>query len=145
MPGRAVSAEPKPSVLIVDDNEANLFTLEALLGDMPCDLVRAGSGNEALRHLLRREFALILLDVHMPIMDGYEVARHVRDNPRTREVPIMFLTAATRSEEGEVRAYGSGAVDFLQKPLNPTILRGKVRAFLDLHAARLRLAAGRPP
>ncbi len=115
--------------------EANLVALQALLEDMDCEVVSARSGNEALRYLLRREFAVVLLDVQMPEMDGYEVAHHARRNPSTRDVPIIFLTAANNSEGMVLRGYGSGAVDFLFKPLNPSILRGKVRVFLELHAA----------
>ena len=126
----------KPAVLAVDDVQANLVALQALLEDMDCDVVSARSGNEALRHLLRRDFAVVLLDVQMPEMDGYEVAYHARRNPSTRDVPIIFLTAANNSEGMILRGYGSGAVDFLFKPLNPSILRGKVRVFMELHAAR---------
>jgi two-component system sensor histidine kinase/response regulator len=129
----------KPSVLLVDDVHANLVALEALLDDMGCELVRAQGGNAALRELLRREFAVMLLDVQMPEIDGYEVARYVRENPTTRDVPIIFLTATLRNEEGLLRGYGSGAVDYLLKPLNATILRAKVRVFLDLYLGRQRL------
>ena len=135
----ANSIEPesgdRPAVLAVDDVEANLIALRALLEDMECEVVFAKSGNEALRQLLRREFAVILLDVQMPEMDGYEVAHHARRNPSTRDVPIIFLTAANNSEGMVLRGYGSGAVDFLFKPLNPSILRSKVRVFLELRAA----------
>jgi len=130
----------RPAVLVVDDVQANLVALQALLEDMACDVVLARSGNEALRELLRREFAVVLLDVQMPGMDGYEVAHHARRNPATRDVPIIFLTAANNSEGMVLRGYGSGAVDFLFKPLNPAILRSKVRVFLELHAAQRRIA-----
>jgi signal transduction histidine kinase len=130
----------KPAVLIVDDVEANLVALDALLGDMGCELVRARGGNEALRELLRREFAVMLLDVQMPEIDGYEVARYARENPVTRDVPIIFLTATLHSEEGRLRGYGTGAVDFLLKPIDATVLRAKVRVFLDLYMGRRRLS-----
>jgi len=130
----------RPAVLAVDDVEANLVALQALLEDMDCDVVLARSGNDALRHLLRREFAVVLLDVQMPGMDGYEVAHHARRNPSTRDVPIIFLTAANNSEGMVLRGYGSGAVDFLFKPLNPSILRSKVRVFLELRAAHRKIA-----
>jgi two-component system, sensor histidine kinase and response regulator len=132
--------EIKPSVLIVDDVEANLVTLEALLGDMSCELVRANGGNEALGQLLKREFAVMLLDVQMPEIDGYEVAKYARENPATRDVPIVFLTAMHDSEQGMLRGYGTGAVDFLLKPINAHVLRAKVRVFLDLYTSRRRLA-----
>jgi two-component system sensor histidine kinase/response regulator len=131
--------EGQPNVLLVDDVEANLVVLEALLGGMDCQLVRASTGNEALRQLLKREFAVILLDVQMPEMDGFEVARYARDNPTTREIPIIFLTAMHSSDENQLRGYGTGAVDFLTKPINPEVLRAKVRVFLDLYLGRRRL------
>jgi signal transduction histidine kinase len=129
----------QPNVLLVDDVEANLVVLEALLGGMDCQLVRASTGNEALRQLLKREFAVILLDVQMPEMDGFEVARYARDNPSTREIPIIFLTAMHSSDENLLRGYGTGAVDFLTKPINPEVLRAKVRVFLDLYLGKRRL------
>jgi len=130
----------KSSILLVDDVEANLIALEAALGDLDCELVRTSNGNDALRQLLKREFAVILLDVQMPGMDGYEVASLARQNPRTRDVPIVFLTANHNTEENVLRGYGSGAIDFLLKPVNASVLRAKVSAFLDLHNSRKRLA-----
>jgi signal transduction histidine kinase len=130
--------EVRPSVLLVDDVKANLVALEALLSGMGCDLVRAGSGNEALRLLLKREFAVILLDVQMPEMDGYEVARYARESPTSRDVPIIFVTAL-HQPESVLHGYDQGAVDYLLKPVDPTILRSKVRVFLDLYLGRRRL------
>jgi two-component system NtrC family sensor kinase len=103
-------------------------------------VVLASSGNEALRHLLRREFAVMLLDVQMPEMDGYEVAQHVRRHPPTRDLPIIFLTATHDSEDNVLRGYGSGAVDFMFKPFHPAILRSKIRVFLELYAGRKQIA-----
>ncbi|HEY6722964.1 MAG TPA: ATP-binding protein [Polyangiaceae bacterium] len=133
-------ANVRPSVLAVDDVAANLLTLDALLEGLDCDVVQANSGEAALRLLLKRQFAVMLLDVQMPLMDGYEVAAHARSNPATRDVPIIFLTAASDSEETALKAYGTGAVDFLLKPLNPTILRSKVSVFLELWRRREQLA-----
>src|SRR3712207_692920 len=96
----------RPSVLLCDDTPANLMALEALLSDLDCELRSANSGNEALRWLLKEECALLLLDVQMPGMDGYEVARYARENPKTREVPIIFLTATYQTEENVLRGYG---------------------------------------
>jgi len=126
-------------VLLVDDVPANLVALEALLADMDCETVRASSGNEALRQLLKREFAVMLIDVQMPEMDGYEVAHYARANPTTRELPIIFVTAAHETEEALLRGYGTGAVDVMFKPVNSYILRSKVQVFLDLYASRRRL------
>jgi len=130
----------RPTVLIVDDVEANLIALDAALGSLDCDLVRASSGNEGLRALLRHDFAVMLLDVQMPGMDGYEMAAYARGNPSTRDVPIIFVTAMLEAEATALRGYGTGAVDFLFKPVNPYILRSKVQVFLDLYTSRRKLA-----
>jgi signal transduction histidine kinase len=132
-------ADDKPNVLLVDDVEANLVTLDALLCDMNCHLVRAHSGNEALRELLKRDFAVMLLDVQMPGMDGYEVAKYARENRVTQHVPIIFLTAMHENEESLLRGYGSGAVDFLRKPITAHVLRAKVRVFIELYLGKQRL------
>src|SRR4051812_6039716 len=134
----------RPNVLIVDDVEANLVALEALLDPLKCNLVRARSGNEGLKQLLRREFAVILLDVQMPGMDGYEMARLARSHPSARETPIIFVTANNLTEDTLLQGYGSGAVDVLFKPVSPIILRGKVQVFLDLFNAHRRLGGGIP-
>ena len=130
----------RPTVLIVDDVEANLIALDAALGSLDCDLVRASNGNDGLRALLRHDFAVMLLDVQMPEMDGYEMAAYARENPSTRDVPIIFVTAMLEAEATALRGYGTGAVDFLFKPVNPYILRSKVQVFLDLYASRRKLA-----
>ena len=135
----AVAAATRPAILIVDDVEANLVALEAQLANLDCDIVRARSGNEALRQLLRREFAVMLLDVQMPEMDGYEVARLARDNRSTRDMPIVFVTAGHETEESLSQGYGSGAIDYLFKPINARVLRSKVQVFLELHVGRRRL------
>ena len=132
-------AEGRPAILIVDDVEANLVALEAQLASLDCDIVRARSGNEALRQLLRREFAVMLLDVQMPEMDGYEVARLARDHQATRDMPIVFVTAGHETEESLTQGYGSGAIDYLFKPINAPVLRSKVQVFLELHVGRRRL------
>lgn len=132
--------EMRPRVLLVDDVDANLLALEVQLATLDCALVRARSGNEALRQLLKHEFAVVLLDVQMPEIDGYEVARYARENPATRDVPIIFITAMDETEDNALRGYGAGAVDFLFKPINPSILRSKVQVFLELYLARKRLA-----
>jgi two-component system, NtrC family, sensor kinase len=132
-----------PAVLVVDDVEANLVSLEALLEGMGCEVVLARSGNAALRELLHREFAVMLLDVQMPEMDGYEVARYVSQDPATREVPIVFLTAMHDDPDSVLRGYTSGAVDFLFKPVNPAIVRSKVRVFLELYRGRRQIEESR--
>jgi two-component system, NtrC family, sensor kinase len=136
----ALASSDLPPVLIVDDVEANLVALRSLLDGEPCSVTSASSGEQALRALLQRQFAVILLDVQMPEMDGYEVARLARATRATREVPIIFLTATHDSDEQVVRAYGSGAVDFLSKPFDSAVLRSKVRVFLELYRGRQKLA-----
>ncbi len=127
------------SILMVDDEPANLLALEAVLGGLGHRLVRASSGKEALRHLMNEEFAVILLDVAMPIMDGFETARLIREREKTRPTPIIFLTAVGRTEAEIFRGYEAGAVDYLLKPLVPEILKSKVMIFIELHEKNLRI------
>jgi PAS domain S-box-containing protein len=124
---------PPASILLVDDNPANLLALEAVLEGLDARLVRATSGAEALAKLDREEFAVILLDVRMPGMDGYEVARRVRACEQTRHLPIIFVTAHEATDSVVVQAYKDGAADHMVKPLVPSILRAKVGGFLQLH------------
>jgi CheY-like chemotaxis protein len=128
-PADAVSAD----ILMVDDRPENLLALEALLSGLAQKMVKAHSGPEALKKLLAQDFAVILLDVQMPGLDGYETARFIRERERSRHTPIIFLTAYDRSEAAVVKGYGVGAVDFLFKPLVPEVLRAKVSAFIDLY------------
>jgi serine phosphatase RsbU (regulator of sigma subunit) len=130
-----VDATAKVNVLIVDDTPSNLLVLEATLVDPGLNLVRAGSGVEALRRLLEGQFALILLDAQMPGMDGFETADLIRQRDRTRLTPIIFLTAFERTDAQLFRGYSVGAVDFLFKPIVPEVLRSKVRVFVELHQA----------
>ena len=120
-------------ILVVDDVEGNLTAMEAMLADLDARVVKARSGPEALRCLLQQDFALILLDVRMPGMDGFEAAELIRARGRSRRTPIMFLTAFDRTREQEVRGYALGAVDFLTKPIVPEVLRGKVSVLIELH------------
>ncbi len=123
-------------VLLVDDRQENLVALEALLEDMPQPLllVKATSGNEALRQSLRHDFALVLLDVQMPGMDGLETAELLRANPRTRHLPIIFVTAGLHDRVHQFKGYEMGAVDFLNKPIEPAVLRNKVAVLCELYA-----------
>lgn len=127
--------------MIVDDVRANSLSLEVLLSGLDCSLETAASGEAALSLLLRDVFAVMLLDVRMPGMDGYEVARHVRMHAATRDLPIIFMTAESPDASDQLRlGYDAGAVDFLFKPINERVLRSKVRVFLDLYRSRLALA-----
>ncbi|HZA50833.1 MAG TPA: response regulator, partial [Myxococcaceae bacterium] len=123
----------RPPILIVDDNHNNLKSMEALLRPLDAEVVLASSGTQALRELLRRDFAVVLLDVQMPELDGYETARLIRSRDRSSSTPIIFVTAHHRNEKSVLQAYALGAVDFLFKPLAPEILTSKVAVFLDLH------------
>lgn len=129
----------KPTVLLVDDRPENLVALEALLEDLYLETVRALSGNEALRLTLKQDFALVLLDVQMPGMDGFETAELMRSNPKTRRLPIIFVTAGMKDLQYQFKGYDSGAVDYLAKPIEPVVLRSKVRVFCDLYLQRREL------
>ncbi|HEU4656010.1 MAG TPA: SpoIIE family protein phosphatase [Capillimicrobium sp.] len=131
----------RPSVLLVDDRPENLVALEATLAPLDCNLVTATSGAEALRHLLSGDFAVILLDVQMPDLDGFETARYVKQRERTRDIPIIFVTAISKEREHVFRGYEAGAVDYLFKPYDPELLRSKVAVFIDLWRANHALRA----
>jgi PAS domain S-box-containing protein len=118
-------------VLLVDDDERNLLALKTVLEDLG-EVVLARSGEEALRHLLKGEFAVILLDVYMPGMDGYETAQIIRSRDQTKSIPIVFLSAVNKEAEHLLRGYSMGAVDYVFKPVDPIILRSKVAVFVDL-------------
>ncbi|HEY9391510.1 MAG TPA: response regulator [Mycobacteriales bacterium] len=121
------------NILIVDDRTENLVALEAILGSLEHTLVRARSGEDALRALLTHEFALILLDVSMPGMDGFETAARIKRREKTRDIPIIFLTGLNNEPHHAFRGYAVGAVDYLAKPFDPWVLRTKVSVFVDLH------------
>jgi PAS domain S-box-containing protein len=128
------------NLLLVDDEPKNLVALQAILDAPEWNLVSAASGSDALRHLLHEEFAVILLDVQMPGMDGFETAALIREREQTRNTPIIFLTAASRNETFVARGYSVGAVDYILKPLDPEILRTKVAVFVELFRKRQELA-----
>jgi two-component system NtrC family sensor kinase len=130
----------RPKVLAVDDIPANLALLEALLNPLDCEVIAAADGTRALDALERHSFAVILLDVQMPGMDGYEVARRIRAGSHNREAPIIFVTASAHDDDAVMKGYGLGAVDYLFKPVEPTILCCKVRVFLDLHLGQQRIS-----
>ncbi len=123
-------------ILIVDDRPENLVALDASLSKPDRTIIRANSGSEALERMLEHDFAVVLLDVQMPEMDGFETAQLMRGHPRTRNVPIVFVTAISNDREFVFRGYESGAVDYLFKPLDPVILESKVRVFCDLDRQR---------
>ena len=126
-------------ILLVDDRPQNLLALEAILNTLDQTLVRAGSGEEALAALLRDEYALILLDAQMPGMDGFETAARIKARERTKNVPIIFLTAVDQDQRLAYRGYAAGAADYITKPFDPWLLRAKVQVFVDLWATGQRL------
>jgi CheY-like chemotaxis protein len=129
----------KAKILLVDDRSENLLALEAILSALDQSLVRASSGEDALRALLTDEFAVILLDVQMPGMDGFETAAHIKRRERTRDIPIIFLTAINHGPHHTFRGYAAGAVDYISKPFDPWVLRAKVSVFVDLYMKNCQL------
>ena len=146
--GEPVSRQAR--ILLVDDRTENLVALDAILSSLNQILVPVRSGEQALQALLADEFAVVLLDVVMPGMDGFETATRIKRDAKTRDVPIIFLTAAVAQPEQAFRGYSVGAVDYLAKPFDPGVLRAKVAVFVDLYlkASQLRdlaeLLGGRP-
>ena len=130
------AANDRVNILMVDDQPQNLLALEAILSEMGENLVQAESGKSALRALLDQEFAVILLDVQMPDLDGLETASLIRQRDKSRDTPIIFLTALSRNEENMFRGYELGAVDYMFKPFHPEVLRAKVGVFVELFRKR---------
>src|SRR5688500_14807191 len=124
--------EQKLNILLVDDRPENLVALQSVLEDLNQNLVKAESGREALRRLLEDEYAVILLDVQMPGMDGFETASLIRARAKNQHTPIVFLTAINKSDTHVTRGYSVGAVDYVFKPFDPEVLRAKVAAFVEL-------------
>ena len=133
-----VASSTRARILLVDDDERNLLALSEVLDDL-AEVVTATSGREALRHLLHGDFAVILLDVFMPDMDGYETAGVIRERGQTARIPIIFLSAVNKETEHLLRGYAMGAVDYVFKPVDPLILKSKVGVFVDLFEMRLQV------
>src|SRR5882672_1750281 len=131
--GASVEALGTSKILLVDDQPENLLSAEAVLESLGQQIIKAESGREALRHLLNQDFAVILLDIMMPGMDGFETATLIRQRDRSRHTPIIFLTALGRSDEHMRQGYNLGAVDYMLKPFVPEILRSKVSVFVELN------------
>ncbi|MEV6505977.1 response regulator [Streptomyces sp. NPDC051642] len=125
--------DERASILLVDDMEDNLVALEAVLGSLNEPLIRARSGEEAMKALLRQRFAVVLLDIRMPGMDGFETAANIKRLDQTKDVPIIFLTGTDSDAGYAFRGYATGAADYLTKPFDPWVLRAKVSVFLELH------------
>jgi CheY-like chemotaxis protein len=135
-----VSSRQLARVLAVDDRRENLLALQAILEGLPIEMVAVTSGEDALKRLLVEDYAVILLDAHMPGMDGFETAGHVKQRERTRHIPILFLTAVDYDPHLAFRGYQAGAVDYITKPFDPWVLRSKISVFVDLWTAHTRLA-----
>jgi CheY-like chemotaxis protein len=136
-----MTARPLARVLAVDDRRENLLALQAILEGLPIEMVAVTSGEDALKRLLVDDYAVILLDAHMPGMDGFETAGHVKQRERTRHIPILFLTAVDYDPHLAFRGYQAGAVDYITKPFDPWVLRSKVAVFVDLWMMHTQLAA----
>jgi CheY-like chemotaxis protein len=138
----AVGTPARPArVLAVDDRRENLLALAAILEGLPVEIVSVTSGEDALKRLLSEDYAVILLDAHMPGMDGFETAGHIKQRERTRHIPILFLTAVDYDPHLAFRGYQAGAVDYITKPFDPWVLRSKVAVFVDLWTMHAELAA----
>lgn len=124
------------NILIVDDNPDNLPPIERLLASPDLNIIHATSGRQAIALTEKHDFALILMDVRMPDMDGFETAAHIHENPDTTDVPIIFVTAIGKDQKDIYKGYQAGAVDYLFKPFNPHILKSKVHIFLELFRRR---------
>jgi len=129
----------RPMLLIVDDEPKNLHAMKRLVEHMEVDIVEAASGQEALRAVLYHDFFMILMDVQMPEMNGFEAATLILDNPKTSHIPIIFVTAISKDERFTLKGYQTGAVDYIYKPVDPQILQGKIRVFRELWSRRIEL------
>ena len=135
----APPAKTKVNLLVVDDDATKRFALRTILNPLDENVVEASSGADALRHLLRDEFGVVLLDVRMPVMDGFETAQLIRQRPRSELTPLIFVTALDQAETDMGRGYNLGAVDFVFAPVVPAILRAKVSVFIELYRAQQEL------
>src|ERR1700691_276315 len=131
--GRAVSVSDKANILMVDDEPAKLLSYEAILGDLGENLIRATSARSALNILLKTDVAVVLMDVSMPEMDGFELADVIRQHPRFRKTAIIFITGVHLTDSDCIQGYRSGAVDYISVPVVPEVLRAKISIFVELH------------
>ncbi len=130
----------KPKILVVDDQPANIFAMKTLLDEVDAEVITADSGNKGLMATIDHRFALILLDINMPGMDGFEMAEILRTDENCQDTPIIFVTAAYKDNVNKLKGYIAGAVDYIEKPIDQTILLSKVNIFLELHRSRAILA-----
>src|SRR5579862_7166332 len=128
-----MSTNEKANILMVDDQPAKLLSYEAILGELGENLIQARSGRQALEQLLKHDIAVVLLDVSMPEIDGFEMADMMRQHPRFQKTPIIFVSAVHLSDPDRIRGYQSGAVDYISVPVVPEVLRAKVSVFAELY------------
>ncbi len=137
-----LDTKPQIKILLVDDREDNLFSIEAIFGQEDYHFVKARSGRQALKILLgQQDFSLILMDVQMPDLDGFETASLIYDRDKLRHIPIIFITAFDFSDDNIYRGYKAGAVDYIFKPINPNLLKAKVAVFVELYRKNHQLMA----
>ncbi len=134
-----MNGQARAKILLVDDRPENLFALKQVLDCLDVQIDTASSGNEALVKMIHEDFFLVLLDVHMPDMDGIEVANLMQNRPETRDTPIIFITAANQGARDEIKGYAAGAVDFLTTPIDHDVLKCKVSVFLQLYRKQQKL------
>jgi len=134
-----MDGESRANVLVADDRPANVLAIQQVLEPLNHSVVSASTGEEVLRALLTNEFAVILLDVQMPIMDGFEIAAQIKRREKTRHIPIIFLTAVNQEPSDIFQGYEAGAVDYLTKPVEPWLVRAKVAAFVDIWLGHKRM------
>src|SRR4029079_8049215 len=141
-PGRiAMNPNDKVNILLVDDQPGKLLTYEAILKDLGENLIKAHSGREALDHLLRNDITVVLIDVSMPELDGFELAEIIREHPRFQKTAIIFVSAVHLTDLDRLKGYQRGAVDYISVPVVPEVLRAKVSVFAELHRKRRQLEA----
>src|SRR6202166_1434152 len=128
-----MSGHNKVNILMVDDQPGKLLTYESILSELHENLIAARSGREALNHLLKTDIAVVLMDVSMPDLDGFELADMIRQHPRFQKIAIIFISAVHLTDLDRLNAYQRGAVDYISVPVVPELLRAKVRVFADLH------------
>src|SRR6202142_2401730 len=134
-----MSGDDKVNILLVDDQPAKLLSYEVILRELDENVIQASSGREALEHLLRNEIAVVLMDVCMPELDGFELAAMIRDHPRFRKTAIIFISAIHLTDVDRLRGYEMGAVDYVPVPVIPEVLRAKVKVFAELYRKSRRL------
>src|ERR1700757_4533494 len=137
--GPPMSEKEKVNILLVDDQPAKLLTYEVMLSELGENVIKTTSGRDALEQLLKNDIAVVLMDVSMPELDGFELAEMIRQNPRFQKTAIIFISAVHLTDVDRLKGYEHGAVDYLSVPIVPEVLRAKVRVFAELHRKKIQL------